>query len=57
MTGVSVVVSAVRGVWRDGLLPRVEFTVRRTVIHFEICGACTISMRLSRRGSKFRSAR
>jgi hypothetical protein len=57
VTGVSVVVSAVRGVWRDGLLPRVEFAVRRTVIHFEICGACTISMRLSRRGSKFRSAR
>jgi hypothetical protein len=44
-------------VWRDDLLPRVEFAVRRTVIHFEICGACRISIRLSRWGSKFRPAR
>ena len=34
-------------VWRDYLLPRFEFAVTRTVIHFSIWGACGISKRLS----------
>jgi hypothetical protein len=34
-------------VWRDDLLPRFEFAVTRTVIHFSIWGACGISKRLS----------
>jgi hypothetical protein len=36
VTGGSVVVSAVRGGWRDDLLAKIEFAVRRTVIHFSI---------------------
>ena len=45
-------VSAVRGGWRDNLLSRVEFAVRRTVIHFSIWGVSAISMRLSRWGEQ-----
>ena len=43
-------VSAVRGGWRDNLLAKIEFAVRRTVIHFSIWGAWGISMRLRRWG-------
>jgi len=40
----------------DDLLPRFEFAVTRTVIHFSIWGACGI-VRVKRWGEQFRWAR
>jgi hypothetical protein len=49
--GVEVVASAVEGVLGDGQPLKFKFAVRRTVIHFSICIAWEVSLRLTNVGA------